>query len=1040
MPLVDLDDPGELRSRWAALAAVAHACGRDRIWWADERGLHYEDPRGNDLRLLSLGDGRAVLYGYHAEESRTAVENAYADLLSGAPDWIGQPEVRHRMVTGQLGFVFGHFSGTWARAEYPGDPWQPLDDGFSAVGSWLTDDRETEYEIAEMVLEWTGAGLNPDEIKFGAMGLIRAAGTRGIRPSDLEDFFALLRGAQARIRPDGRGPDVTAGAAAATAFATSAVAKTGPPAAAPPTAAPPTAAPPTAVPPTAAPPTAAPPAARPAVTPPAARPAPGAHGSPFKPPAPHPSPGAPGTPAAPPLPRPVPASDGFPEYRPAEPPAPAVPAPQPSAPPASTAPSARPSAPPSARPSAPPSTPPAGAPPSSSPFSREQTPSPFARESGASPFGPEQGSSPFAPEQGGSPFAPEPSGAPGQGGSAGAGSPFAAEPSHAPAQSGSAGSPFAPQNAGAAGGRADQDRYAGLLEETAEFVPFFDDDDEPAKPQARRSNGATEAGRTETAAPRDREPHAPAPPLTTSPVPPSARPAGHVLPPTAAPVLPATAPPVLPPSGGPDLPVSSSPDLPPSAPPAGRSSAAAPVLPPSAPDGGPPAGRRVRPPMPPADAGAGQQPAAEGPVEDAPFIEPVARRARRQTQAGADQSPRGERPGERAAERERGARFRLMPDAGMGGGVPDASLWALPVPEPDGARRRTDKDVSGPGPERENGAASGRGVVPDQPARKRAYETPQQRAYEIPQEPANDAPQERAYETAQEPAYDGPQERAYEAPREPVYDVPQGPADQSPYEAPYEPAYGGGYGPGYAAAQDEDVAPAADAEPDARADDGGAAGRNGVAAGDVTGGPEGMELPAELAVAVRAREGRQAAERAEFERAQREVARRPAGAFESLEDAMRAEPERPRPSVEPGQAFRDLHEWCRERTKIVPSGFTIHVYVANPQSISYTFDLDPPEVPGARIDPQHIDGLLQALWNEETDAEHGGWMFARIDAAGRTLRVDRWYDSIPSWWEHGRAVDSHDVAWHLGVRAPRWQPSYAGRLELVSAGERPGHG
>jgi hypothetical protein len=43
MPLVDLDDPAELRARWSALAAVAHATGFDRRWYADEDGWYHQD-------------------------------------------------------------------------------------------------------------------------------------------------------------------------------------------------------------------------------------------------------------------------------------------------------------------------------------------------------------------------------------------------------------------------------------------------------------------------------------------------------------------------------------------------------------------------------------------------------------------------------------------------------------------------------------------------------------------------------------------------------------------------------------------------------------------------------------------------------------------------------------------------------------------------------------------------------------------------------------------------------------------------------------
>ncbi len=176
-------------------------------------------------------------------------------------------------------------------------------------------------------------------------------------------------------------------------------------------------------------------------------------------------------------------------------------------------------------------------------------------------------------------------------------------------------------------------------------------------------------------------------------------------------------------------------------------------------------------------------------------------------------------------------------------------------------------------------------------------------------------------------------------------------------------------------------------------------------------------------------------------RAPEQPAPAPAREFDSLEEAMRAEPERRRPRPENAAAFDVLYDWCRARTRIVPSGFTIHVYVANPSAVGYSFDLDPPKVPDAELDSHQIGGLVHALWRDEADPEHGGWMFARIDAAGRTVRIDRWYDSIPSWWEGpiaDRPVDAKDVAWHLQQRAAQWRPSYAGRLELADAARADG--
>lgn len=651
MPLVDLDDPVELRARWAALAAVAHAAGRDRVWWADDRGLHYEDPRGNDLRLIIIADGRAVLFGHHDEESRTAAEGAYADLLTGAPDWIGQPEVRHRMATGGLGFVYGHFAGTWARAEYPGDPWQPVDDGFLALGSWLTDDREAEYEIAEQVLSWVpGAQLDIGELRFGAMNLIRAASTSGLDGRVLNDFFALLRGAETRLRPDGGPVDIRAGLHAAILFGGSTAAR---------------------------------------------------------------AQAAAQQPAAPPQP---------------------VQQPQPDH----------------------------GPPPQPQPQSHRQAPQP-------------RSSSPFtgqAPYTGPSPFV--------------GASPFAPQPPQPPAEVEEV-------------DEADEDDYAEPDDDETGFFELFapdeDDDDEEIEDEAEDEEAAAEYDEAS-----DYED---------------------------------------------DF------DL---------------------------------------EETAEFDPFADEDEEDDRALPVIV------DNSGVSADP-----------------VQPAHPVGSYGPAADPRLWALPDPADDDQPT----DVPEPAePERPDGGDVGEVVN------------------------AADA-------TGAELAV--------------VPDLPDDHDDHDDYDDYDDDADDG----------DEDDEPDEDAEP----------------------------------------------------------------SYETLEEAMRAEPERPRPRPEPGPAFKNLHDWCRERTKVVPSGFTIHVYVANPQAIGYSFDLEPPEVANSHIPADRIGSLLHALWQEETDPEHGAWMFARIDAAGRTMRVDRWYDSVPSWWEGpiaDRPIAGADVGWHLEHRSGDWQPSYAGRTELAA--------
>ena len=185
MPLVDLDDPEELRARWTALAAVAHATGFDRRWYADADGYHHQDETASVLRMLRLEDGRAVLFGFHTQHSQTAG----TDLLAGSPDWIGQPEVRQRMAAGELGFVYGAFNGTWARASYPGDPWQPVEDGFAPIGQWVTSDEAAADEMIEWVAGWADYLGGLDELRPFGLQLIRSVGASGVTAGALQSFF-----------------------------------------------------------------------------------------------------------------------------------------------------------------------------------------------------------------------------------------------------------------------------------------------------------------------------------------------------------------------------------------------------------------------------------------------------------------------------------------------------------------------------------------------------------------------------------------------------------------------------------------------------------------------------------------------------------------------------------------------------------------------------------------------------------------------------------------------------------------------------------
>jgi hypothetical protein len=118
----------------------------------------------------------------------------------------------------------------------------------------------------------------------------------------------------------------------------------------------------------------------------------------------------------------------------------------------------------------------------------------------------------------------------------------------------------------------------------------------------------------------------------------------------------------------------------------------------------------------------------------------------------------------------------------------------------------------------------------------------------------------------------------------------------------------------------------------------------------------------------------------------------------------------------------------------VPSGFTIQVQVLDPSAPSYRFDLEPPEVDDPQYGAELLSELLGDLWLAEAEDVQGGWLFARMDAAGRTLRIDRWYDQVPEWWDNPIApqLDVQGLVRRLYRRGPDWQPSYLEKLYITA--------
>ena len=981
MPLVDLDDPEELRARWTALAAVAHATGFDRRWYADSDGYHHQDETASVLRMLRLEDGRAVLFGFHTQHSQTAG----ADLLAGSPDWIGQPEVRRRQALGELGFVYGAFNGTWARASYPGDPWQPAEDGFAPIGQWITSDEAAAEEMIEWVAGWADYLGGLDELRPAGVQLIRTVAASGLTASALQAFFD-------RFEIDPRSPvqpDLPAGVLAGEDFTRNFA-------------------------------------------------------------VPESLPDEPDTAEVSVVEDVViGASDG----RPADDEEESF-----------------------------------VVPPGFSPFTGQpiDDPPPQATPYEEAPYQPAHDESPAHDDDYGvtakkagwlrrrkhddTPES-EPAGEPDTGhrggpapgtylpdGIAGTGLPIR------PAYDAPLPSSEPPRVGG--GVHEGEDFYASLFadgpaaagyhqdtpasdeqdwetaeqpgwsdqEATSEYNPFADEP--PTDPKPDWVGGAWINGEWV----EDPTTHRPAPPNT-----PQAEPS-----PSASPFAPP------PDSSSPDSPFApngSSPTESPFAPSVERFLAESPFAP-------TPAGADLEDDdAPTAEIAAVLDPepteeepssfTGPSPFAPVPQPEPTVEADDADDQTAeipavmGDSIEAEETFGAAGAESAGAGRFDLVgeDDEDEVFGVPaptgkaqvephpQPQPWPQPQPHPEPWPQPEPHPApwpqpTPPHPEPTPGPDPFPGPIPGPDPQPEPEPTPDPDPQPWPDpEPGPQPEPEPGPHPEPEPAPWPDPEPSPEpdpVPRpEPTTHVAhawlEDPESEWLSERVPAPRPEGATSVEHTDVDEDDeptgVVPVVDA--------------------DLASGPwpavdaaAPQVVPDESAAAVVAR---MSIPGLGLVGADGPRITPPPG---SIEEAMRSEVERPRPRPQESEAVQALHAWCRARTAIVPSGFTIQVQVLDPSAPSYRFDLEPPDVDDPEFAMDKLSGLLGDLWQNEAESELGGWLFARIDAAGRTLRIDRWYDRVPDWWDNPieSRLDVHGLVRRLYNRGPEWQPSYLEKL------------
>ncbi len=179
----DLPDPALLWARWAFAAVLTANTGdagggvHRTGYWLDGEGVLRADDCGSTRWWFSrAAEGRWVLYG-EDESSDVKWHKPAVDMLAGAPDWLPCPVLGDLLTGYELGCVYWHQDGAWARAPYPDGV---RDDGLRCGMGRFADAARTVQAVGE----W----LEPDGEDFDAdaAALLTGAETYRLSAADLE--------------------------------------------------------------------------------------------------------------------------------------------------------------------------------------------------------------------------------------------------------------------------------------------------------------------------------------------------------------------------------------------------------------------------------------------------------------------------------------------------------------------------------------------------------------------------------------------------------------------------------------------------------------------------------------------------------------------------------------------------------------------------------------------------------------------------------------------------------------------------------------
>lgn len=76
-----------------------------------------------------------------------------------------------------------------------------------------------------------------------------------------------------------------------------------------------------------------------------------------------------------------------------------------------------------------------------------------------------------------------------------------------------------------------------------------------------------------------------------------------------------------------------------------------------------------------------------------------------------------------------------------------------------------------------------------------------------------------------------------------------------------------------------------------------------------------------------------------------------------------------------------------------------------------------------------LDNVLGELRMIETDEQSGAWLFARVAGDGRSVQLDRRYDTWPGWYvAPGQGPSLAGLHHEMAQRSPHWRPAWSSLL------------